>query len=132
MSVASELFENRRLTSAFIATDPVPVQLIPRVKVRTASGAYTWTDAAPRALQTFKLVFGGATGGGRAGLVRTGDGVERMFAFILIGNHDAVVEIGDHWLDAEGQSWEIEEILPYNGYETKATVRSYGGDPQHG
>ncbi len=129
---ATSIDLNRTLTHWFIMSDPVPVVLVPRVSTRTPSGAVKTTDGPPRALQRFKFVYGGNTGAGRAGIVPTGDGRERMFSYIMIGDYNAVVEPGDHWTDESGQSWEVEELLPYNEYELKATVRSYGQDPQNG
>lgn len=131
-SMAEELFEQRRLTIHFIAQDPTEVVLIPRVKARTPSGAYQMTDGTPRPLQKVKMVYGGNTGAGRAGMVSTGDGRERMFSYVMVGAHDAVFAIGDHFVDEAGQHWEVEELLPDNDYEVKATVRSYGGAPQYG
>lgn len=129
---ASEVEIQRTLTSWFIAQDPTEVVLIPRTAERTASGATRTVDGTPRALQRVKLIYGGNTGAGRAGIVSTGDGRERMFSFVMIGEWDAVFEPGDHFTDHEGQNWEVEETLPYNGYEVKATMRSYGGNPQYG
>lgn len=127
-----EMAFNRDLTEWFIEQDPVTVALVPRVQTRTATGAYRTADGPARASQRFKFVYGGNTGAGRAGVVEAGDGRERMFSFVMIGKFDAVIGVGDHWLDIKSQHWEVEELLPDNGYERKATVRSYGGDPQYG
>lgn len=129
---ATTIEMNRNLTHWFIMQDPVDVVLIPRVTTRTTTGATKQEDGPSRPLQRFKFVYGGNTGAGRAGIVPTGDGRERMFSYVLIGDYDAEVDVGDHWTDDKGQNWEVEEILPYNGYEKKATLRSYGRDPQNG
>lgn len=132
LSGVGEVEIQRNLTHWFIMTDSVPVVLVPRTQERTPSGATRTVDGTPRALQRFKFVYGGNTGAGRAGIVPTGDGRERMFSYVLIGDFDAQVEPGDHWTDTEDQAWEVEEILPDNGYERKATIRSYGSKPQYG
>lgn len=123
---------NRNLTHWFIMMDPVDVTLIPRVRARTASGGYTWTEGPARPLQTFKFIYGGNTGAGRAGIVETGDGRNRQFTYVMLGDYDAEVGILDRFVDHKGQWWEVEELLPYNEYEVRALVRSYGGDPQYG
>lgn len=122
---------NRTLTSWFISQDPVDVVLTPRVTARTASGATATTDGTPRPAQRVTMVYGGNTGAGRAGIVEAGDGRERMFSYVMVMEWNAQVAIGDHFVDFKGQHWEVEEILPNNGYEIKATMRSYGRNPQH-
>lgn len=130
--IAGELGALRSLTTWYIEQDPTDVVLIPRTTSRTAGGATQAVDGTPRAVQRVKLIYGGNTGAGRAGIVSTGDGRERMFSFIMVAEWDAIVEPGDHFTDPAGQNWEVEETLPYNGYEIKATMRSYGGNPQYG
>lgn len=127
-----EMVMQRDLTYWFIEQDPTDIVLVPRSRVRVQSGAYQWTDGASRPVQRVKFSYGGNTGAGRSGLVDTGDGRERMFSYILIGLYNLQIEIADRFTDPAGQKWEIEELLPYNGYEVKASVRSYGGDPQYG
>lgn len=128
----AEVDQNRLLTTWFIAQDPTWVVLQRRVELRTLSGATKFVPGATLDAQRVKLIYGGNTGGGRAGIVRTGDGTERMFSYIMVMEWDADVEPGDFWVDAKDQWWEVEEVLPTNGYEIKATVRSYGDEPQHG
>jgi hypothetical protein len=129
---ASGIEINRTLTSWFISQDPVDVVLTPRVTGRTASGATATTDGPPRPAQRVTFVYGGNTGAGRAGIVEAGDGRDRMFSYVMVMEWDAEIEIADHFTDQEGQHWEVEEILPLNGYEIKATMRSYGRSPQYG
>jgi len=130
--MATELEHQRELTEWFIEQDPAEVVLTPRSTGRTASGATATSDSPPRPLQRVKFVYGGGTGGGRAGLVDTGDGRNRQFTYVMIGRYDAVFGIGDWFLDDKGNKWEVEELLPYNDYEVRATVRLYGKDPQYG
>lgn len=132
VDVAKEIEQNRTLTDIFIEFDPTDVVLIPRTTQRTASGGTRTVDGTPRDLQRVKLVYGGNTGAGRAGIIETGDGRQRMFSYIMVMRWDAEVAPGDHFTDPAEQDWEVEEVLPYNGYEIKATLRSYGGAPQYG
>lgn len=132
VNVAGEIGMNRTLTHLFIQMDPTDVVLIPRTTIRTASGGTRTVDGDPRDLQTVKLIYGGNTGSGRAGIIDTGDGRERQFSYVMVMEWNAEVEPWDHFTDPEGQMWEVEEVLPLNGYEKKATMRSYGGAPQYG
>lgn len=127
-----EVDYNRLLTEWFIEQDPTDVVLHRRTAVRTPTGATKYVPDHALDSQRVKFVYGGNTGGGRAGIVRTGDGTERMFSYVMVMKYDADVQPSDFWVDGNGQWWEVEEVLPYNGYETKATVRSYGKDPQNG
>lgn len=129
---AEEIRINRELTTWFIAQDPVDVVLIPRTTSRTASGATVAVNGTPRTVQRVKMVYGGNTGAGRAGIVDTGDGRERLLSYVMLMEWDAIVEIGDHFSDPYGNWWEVEETLPENGYERRALVRSYGKEPQYG
>jgi hypothetical protein len=132
VNVAAEIEQNRSLTSLFIAMDPTDVVLIPRSTVRTPAGGTRTVDDDPRDIQRVKLIYGGNTGAGRAGIIDTGDGRERQFSYIMVMEWNAEVSPGDHFTDPKGQMWEVEEVMPYNGYEIKATMRSYGKDPQYG
>lgn len=130
--IPGEIDHNRMLTTWFIEQDPTDIVLSRRGVTRTASGATKFNDVTTLDSQRVKIIYGGGTGSGRAGIVRTGDGTERMFSFIMVMEWDADVQPGDHWVDGNGQWWEVEEVLPLNGYETKATLRSYGKEPIHG
>jgi hypothetical protein len=132
VNVASEIEMNRSLTRLFIEMDPTDIVLIPRSTVRTPTGGTRTIDDDPRDLQRVKLIYGGNTGAGRAGIVDTGDGRERQFSYVMVMNWDAQVQPGDHFTDPADQQWEVEEVLPLNGYEVKALLRSYGKNPQYG
>jgi hypothetical protein len=49
-----------------------------------------------------------------------------------MGEWDATVEVNDRWVDIlTGQEWVVDSIVPYNGYEVKAMVTSYGDRADH-
>jgi hypothetical protein len=114
----------RAATHLFISMDPSAITLVPKVQVLQPSGGFTEQDAVSRPLQQFKLIARSAAerpfeAGPDAGLQRTHD-------FILLGEWDAVMAVGDHWIDASGTRYEIVALVPYNGYETRAVVTADG------
>lgn len=123
-TLTEELRINRINTSAFIASDPISVSLQTRGSVRTPSGAYDRERAAERPGQTFKLIMQSPAGGSIE--QRTEDGTERQVDYILLGEWDAEIEVGDYWDDNRGQRWEVKAIIPRNGYETRAVVEAHG------
>lgn len=128
---AAELAVNKQLTRIFIEDDPVTVQLIPHGRHKTASGAYKTVPGIPKPPQTVKLIY---QGGSADGIVETGDGALRKYDFVLLAEYDADVEIGDVFYE-EGkpnQKWVVRGLQPFNGYEIKAGIVSYGDDPDHG
>jgi hypothetical protein len=52
----------------------------------------------------------------------------RRFDFVLVGEHDANVAIGDYW-KVGNQEFRIEAVTPYNGWEVKAHGISHGPKP---
>lgn len=121
-ALQTELAINQSNTLAFIAQDPTTITLIPRLDVWVA-GSKKKTDQTPRDPQTFKVIWAPTTG-----IVQTIDGTSRRFDFVLVGAFDAVVAIGDHWLQTI-QDNEIDYVFPYNGYEVKCGGSSYGSKP---
>lgn len=121
-AVSSELAINRANTKRFIALDPTEIVLIPRQEV-WANGSKKKTDLPPRASQTFKIIWGGDTG-----IVTTIGGTTRRFDFVIMGNVDASLEIGDHWFIGD-QDNEVQYIFPSNGYEIKGGGVSHGSKP---
>ena len=115
----------RDSTTWFIATDSVTIALTPRVKIPKPGGAADWVNGTPRAPQKFMLIAEPAFGG----VVESGDGRQRQYNYVLVGEWDAVIEPGDWWVDSSGQHWEVVGMIPYNGYETKAGVHSIGKRP---
>lgn len=117
-----ELAVNRANTKRFIDVDPTEIVLIPRQEIWVA-GSKRIGDVAPRIPQTFKIIWGGSSG-----ITQTIEGTTRRFDFILVGEHDAVLAIRDHWLIGL-QDNEIDYVFPANGYEVKAGGLSYGSKP---
>lgn len=107
----------RSLTASFIALDPTEAQLVPRIRVRTASGGFTETNGIPRDSQTFKLVM--LTYDQRPTV--TVAGVERMIDYHLVGPHDMQIEVGDWW-EQDGTRYEVLGFSEGWGFEIKAFV----------
>lgn len=122
-----QIISNRRLTRWFISTDPTPISLIPVDRQRQPDGGFAVVDLPPRPLQRFKIIAQGLSDG----VTETQDGQERKFPYVLVGEWDATVHIGDFWEDPDhdGQFWKVTGLYSYNGYETKFGVTSFGGEP---
>jgi hypothetical protein len=118
----------RKQTKRFIDDDPFDIVLIPRAKTRVPGGGYEMTDQPPRPSQRVKLIYtGSARGiGGAEGVQVTGDGVERRYDYVIVGEWDMVIEAGDHWTDALGNRCEVGGLIPDNEYERRATASIYG------
>lgn len=121
----------RRQTHWFIENDPTDIVLIPTERVRAPGGGFNMQQLDPRPSQRFKLIF---QSGIVDGVVEAADGINRRYDFVLLGEWDATVHIGDQFTEpAYGdQKWVVQGLQPYNGYEVKAGVVSYGRNPQHG
>lgn len=113
------MFEaQRQLTDWFIRDDPTTISLIPVVETTTPGGHKSYVDGTPRAAQTFKLSLLSAD----QRPVVTVSGIERRADYHLIGAHDAVVEVGDHWTDDRGTKYEVIAFTDGHDYEMKALV----------
>jgi len=119
-----ELRVNRINTRAFIRADPIQIALKTRVPVRSATGGFSQSAGTPRALQTFKLIMQSPAGSSLE--QRTEDGTERQVDYILLGEYNAQVYVGDWWEDGNGNVWEVRALVPANGYETRAVVEAHG------
>lgn len=125
----SQIVYNRKLTTWFIATDPTDIVLIPREKVEKDSGGYAWSSLPPRPSQRVKLI---NPLGSTDGVVLSADGQDQQYPFILVAEWDATIKVNDYWKDSDGQYWTVTGVSPFNGYELKASVASYGSEPKHG
>lgn len=125
------LNELRRQTHWFIMNDPTYIDLVPVERITAPGGAWNSSDLPPRPSQAFKMIY---QSGFVDGVVPTTDGQNRRYDFILVGEWDATVGVGDHFFDSSPdiQHWIITGLQPYNGYEIKAGVVSYGRNPQNG
>lgn len=113
----------RNLTHWFIQQDPTPIVLTPQTSSRTGNGSIQLSAQAPRAEQIVKLIF--ATGN-IDGIVGSTEGQERKYDFVLVAEWNASVQINDYWIDENSQYWIVTGLSPYNGYEVKAGIVSYG------
>jgi len=119
---------NRRNTTAFIAARPSVLSLVPVSSLKTASGGTIKGDLPARPPQTLRLIEQTTTSGNAPGRLPTSDGHQLRVVYQLLGDWDAEMAVGDHWTDpASGAGYQIEELMPYNGYERRARVVAYGG-----
>lgn len=133
------LAELQYITQQFINEDPTTITLLPSrgTATKTASGAHTYSNATPRAPQTFRLAARGIDSA-RAGIEQssTDRGKTVQFTYDLIGLYDAVVEIGDTWegtaLDGTPLHYHVDSVAPYNGYEVISVVTAFATEPQAG
>lgn len=125
MSIDAERRAQRRNTQAFIASRAFCIALIPSIKTKTASG-YTTSAGEPRREQFFALIDQSTTYGNVPGKLRSSEAGQRKIDHQLLGYWDADMEVGDHWDDGRGGRYEIDEMLPDNGYERRAKVIRYG------
>ena len=111
-------------TKRFIDADPTEIVLTPKKEVMKG-GTKFFQVGKPRPRQKFKVIWAGDNG-----IVRSVDeaGGVRRFNFILVGNPDAQVEIGDFWRTGS-QLFVIEYQFPSLGYEVKVGGNSHGADP---
>lgn len=120
----TELEMQRRQTKAYIAANPVSINLIPRLRVTTGTGTKL-VDQTPRGVQVVRLIDQSATGGPTPGTVASADGKQRKVEFQMLGTFAATFEVLDYWMDGSTK-YEVAELLPYNGYERRAQVVRYG------
>lgn len=120
MRSAAELKALRAGTVAFIAANPVQLTLIPRKRITDGTGT-RFQDQPARVEQELCLVDQSTARSPVPGLVQTSDGRERLVEWILLGRHDAAIELWDYWTDASG-TWEVAQVFPANGYEVRAAV----------
>jgi hypothetical protein len=123
---ASELRYQMRNTAAFIAADVSTLVLIPRLTTKNASG-YSTVDGTPRRPQRFRLIDqSSSVVGNEPGRLRSSEGQQRKATHQLLGFDDCEWAVGDYWTDEIGGRYEIDELLPDNGYERRAKVIRYG------
>lgn len=119
-----ELRIHRLGTSKFISADTSKIELIPR-KDLIVAGTKTFVDLPKKEPQNFRIIWNGDSGISR----NPGqEGGSRKFDFILVGEYNADISIGDFWTSGD-QEFRIEYIYPDNEYEVKAGGVSYGPRP---
>ncbi len=128
----TELDINRNLTKWFIDCDPSTITLIPRVKTIKPGGGSDYSNGTPRNPQQFKMIF---QSGDSTGVVVSDSGEVKKYDFIILGKHDAQIEIGDIWYEGSGENrhkYIVVGFTPFNNYEIKAGVTSFGKRPGNG
>jgi hypothetical protein len=129
ITASMELRMQRLNTMAFIEASPVDLALIPQTEARTPSGAVTLVDGAARTVQRFRLIPMAHTERpvqSTSGAGFGSGGVQRKYDLTLLGNWDSVIQENDYWYDVNGQKYVVDAVIPYNGYERKGLVMSYG------
>lgn len=116
----TELAVNIANTKAFIAANPSSVALTPRTRVKRGTGV-TFAEGEIRPSQVVRLLDQSTSRNTWPGKVQTSDGVERLVDFILLAMPDAIVQVNDFWVTAEG-TFEVAEVYPSNQYELRAAV----------
>ena len=115
----------RRLTEWFIAAGPpVDIVLVPQVETKTLGKGVKRGPGTPRPVQQFKKIWPGGDGRNEGQ-----DGVTHKYDMIIVGLYDCVAEIGDVWEEGD-QKYVIHSEFPYNGYERKFGVDSFGAEAQ--
>jgi hypothetical protein len=116
-----ELQAQRRVTDWFIAWNPIDLELIPQVKVKTGSGS-TWDEGPARPTQRMRLIPQAET----TEPTRLTDGTERIVDFVLLGSWNAEMEPNDYWLDTLGERYTVLSVSTFNGYEVKGLIEKHG------
>ncbi len=106
-----ELAMRRKGTKHFIDSDPTSIILTPYLE-ESVGGTKKSVPQPPRDAQNFKVIWGGGDG-----IVRTTPNGVHRFDFILVGEHDAIVSIGDKFHNKKAV---VSYIWPSNEYEVKA------------
>ena len=127
----TQLLLHRRNTKRYINSKPTEIQLSIIVKTMV-SGTKVSGYSDLRQNQTFRIIWQGENG-----VVKQPPSGTRRFDFVLLGEYDADVAIGDFWeVESEDESgkvvkqkYVIEYIYPGNGYEVKAGGVSHGSSP---
>lgn len=116
--MSAVLDAQRRMTAALIKDDPTTVVLVPRVESTTPSGTSSYVDGTPRVPQDVKLSLLAYDQRPTVTLA----GVERLIDYHLIAAYNAVIEVGDRWVDPEGTTLEVVGFSEGWDYEIKAFV----------
>lgn len=112
---------DRRITRGFVGFSPEWVVLTPMNRVRTLSGGYTVTPGGSREPQQLTVIEASNKGDGAPEKIELVDGQERRVSYVLIGDMDVIVEIGDVFY-RNGSAHKIAHIMPSNGYEVRAVA----------
>lgn len=117
----------RLTTQVFIADDPTSIQLKRQIKVPKPGGGHDFPKTTLPA-QVFRFINQDITSGFASGL---DDGMARRYSYVLVGAHDADVDINDTW-EVDGAQYKIDSMIPNNGWETRCYVTAFALEPEHG
>lgn len=119
----------RKNTHWFIWADPLDLALIPVSEITLPSGGVQTVAGPPRSVQTLRLIPASVTERplhSDVGTQGSTSGAQRRHAFTLLGEWDALMAVGDWWEDERGERWEIDALIPHNGYETRGLITAFG------
>lgn len=119
-----EMAVQRQLTTAFIATQPIVIEMVPRTKVKQPGGGFIWQEQTARTAQTFRLVESSSSVPPRP--VTGSNGQIRQMDFQLLGEWDAEIGRYDIFTLEDGEWWEVAELYHFNGWERRASVIKHG------
>lgn len=122
----------RKATDLIIKVNPRSVTLTPHSRVDKGGGLYDVEEQRPRATQTFSIEPAAPGSVDVSSEVASLGGANApRWAYVLIGRHDAVVEVGDTWQEGE-TLYRVVSLSPKNDYEKRAVVVAFGKDPNYG
>jgi len=107
---------------------PIEIALHRRQPVDKPGGGRDFQDVVIP-LQTFRFINQTVSNG--INYSSNDDGMVRRDDYILIGSYDADIQPNDWWKDPYRQ-YKVEGLLPANGYETRAAVVVFTGNPDYG
>ena len=119
-----ELDAQRKITHAFIMSKPLELIITPRTRTVTDAGGWTYVATADRDAQNFLLIE--TMRQELATPTSSLDGVERKYDFMLLGEYDAIIAVGDTFT-YDGDTHEVIETLFDLQYEVRAKVTRHGG-----
>lgn len=119
---ATELALQRKNTKAFIDADPVSIRLQRAERIPTPDGGHRKNaDAPPLDPQTFRLI----PVSDQMPTIQTPDGFSRTPTYVLLGEHDADMEIWDKF-ELNGHKYQI--ASPVRPVHTTDSIYQKKGD----
>lgn len=117
----------RYTTKQFIYEDPTTIVLKRQVATEKPGGGHDYPKV-PLPPQVFRLMNQATSSGIEHG---ADEGTARKFDYILVGEHNADIDINDTWEEA-GDQYKVEALMPGNNFEIRALVTGYSKEPEHG
>lgn len=117
----------RYTTKQYILDEPTTIVLKRQVKVNKPGGGHDFPKVALPA-QIFRFVNQDIGSGISLG---SDEGIARRFNYVLIGKHDADIDINDTWEDGVDQ-YKVDSLVPNNGFEVRANIVGFSVEPEHG